>query len=246
MKEVTKEKVFGVLSVPPNAKTITILSHGFASSKESQFYKDLEQELNRLGIGTLRYDYYAHGERPEKIEDFTLTQAVKTLEDAIAYTRSKGKYDIALLGSSFGGVLSLVVASNDPDIKFLVLKSPVTELKSFWKKRVGEQGLRKWKQEGILHYDALGEKYDLKYGFWEDFQSYDTLDLATKINCPTFIIHGASDSVVPIKQSRDLAKILGTKVKVIEGAGHGYNGPGQYQQMKQEIIDFLAKTVETP
>jgi len=241
MNRITNEKVCGVLSLPPKAKTITILSHGFASNKESQVYKDLEKELNKLGIGTLRYDYYGHGERPEKLEDITLTRAVQSLQDAIEYAKNQGNYDIALLGASFGGVISLVAASQDLSVKALVLKSPVVEPIEFWKNRLGEERLRGWEKEGVLHYDDLGEKFDLKYAFWEDLQNYNTLDLASKISCPTLIVHGSSDAVVPIKQSQDLAKILGTQVKVIEGADHHYKDSDHYKKMKAAIVDFLEK-----
>jgi uncharacterized protein len=236
-------KVYGVLSIPPHATKITIFSHGFSSSKESKIYLDLEKELNKKGIGTLRYDYYGHGERPENLEEFTLTKGVHTLHDAIAYIRGQGNYDIVLLGASFGGVISLVASSQDKTIKSLVLKSPVIEPKEFWKNRLGEEGLKRWQKERILHYDDLGERFDLKYSFWEDLQAYNTLELARKIKCPIFIIHGSLDQVVPIRQSQYLLSVLGVKLKIVEGADHSYNNPQHYKYMKEEIVKFFDKTV---
>ena len=66
-----------------------------------------------------------------------------------------------------------------------------------------------------------------------------TLFIVKEIKCDTLIVHGDCDSVVPIEESYDLAKIVGTQVKVINGADHGYNEPDQYSEMKRLIIDFI-------
>lgn len=239
----------GVISIPKDAKSVVIISHGFTSNKDSKTYLDLQEKLNKLNIGTLRYDYYGHGplfghkSGYGVSSDVTLSKAVESLKAAIKFVRSHGRYNIALLGSSFGGLISLVVASQDKGIKALVLKSPVTEPIKFWRERLGNQRIVKWKREGVLHYHLILEKYDLKYDYWKDLQKYNTLKSAKNIFCPTFIVHGDKDIYVTIQQSFDLAKVLNIKVNVIPGAGHDYDGPGQYNKMRSLMLQFLTKNL---
>jgi uncharacterized protein len=240
-------KLAGVISIPKNAKSVVVISHGFTSNKNSKTYLDIQEKLNKKNIGTLRYDYYGHGplfghkSSPGVSADVTLSKTVESLKAAIKFVRSQGKYNIALLGSSYGGLMSLVVASQDKDIKALVLKSSVTEPIKFWTKRLGNKRIKQWEKEGVLHYHLVLEKYDLNYDYWKDLQKYNTLKSAENLSCPTFIVHGDKDIYVPIEQSYDLAKILNTKVKVISGAGHNYTTTSQYNKMMNAILQFLIK-----
>jgi hypothetical protein len=250
MEEVTfldsrGNKILGTISIPKQARSVVIISHGFSSSKESKLYVELQNELNRAGIGTLRYDYYGHGRLYCKdikytvTRDVTLSKCVDSLKAAIAFVRRKGNYDIGLFGSSFGGLTSLIAASQDPNTKVLVLKSPVIEPIKLWKQRLGNERIEKWKQEGIMRYNERGENFELNYSFWEDLFFYNTHEMAEKITCPILIVHGGDDSVVPIIQSYNLAKIVNTKVRVVKGANHKYTDILQYNEMKSLITAFL-------
>jgi len=250
MEEVTfsdskGNQILGTISIPEQTVSVVIISPGFSSSKESKLYVELQNELNKVGIGTLRYDYYGHGQLYCKgakytiTRDVTLSKCVDSLKATISFVRSKGDYGIALVGSSFGGLISLITASKYSDIQALALKSPVTEPIEFWKQRLGDERIEKWKQEGVMHYNEHGENFELNYDFWQDLLIYDTFKMARNIVCPVLIIHGGSDTVVPIKQSQDLARIIKTKVNVVEGANHNYANPAQYSEMKRLITGFL-------
>ena len=52
MEEVTfsdknGNKLIGTVSIPSEAKSVVVLSHGFSSSKESKFYVDLQNDVPR-------------------------------------------------------------------------------------------------------------------------------------------------------------------------------------------------------
>ena len=240
----TKNSLCGVLSVPEDAPAIVVMSHGLTSSKDSKIYCELQDMLNAKGIGTLRYDYFGHGGSGGNFEDITLSAACGSLYSAIDFARQHGKQDIALLGASFGGLLSIIGAAVKQPIKALVLKSPVTDPVRFWRGRLGDEGIKKWAAEGILHYDGCGEKYDLKSGFWENINHYDMPLLIQSISCPTLIVHGSADTVVPIGQSRQMAEMTGAELKIIEGAGHAYSNPAHYEACKMEMVHFLAKQLK--
>jgi uncharacterized protein len=252
MKEIVLEDELGhrvavLLSLPVKAVSVVIFSHGFTSNKNSAVYVDLERRLNAQGIGSLRYDYYGHG--PLYVNtpwygvspDVTLTKTVTSLRAVIRHARSLGSFKIGLFGSSFGGLVSLMAASADSDISALVLKSPVVEPRSFWTSRVGEEGIKKWLDTGTLHYAQGPEEYDLDADFWRDVESYRTLESAKSIGCPTLLIHGGADDVVPISQSQRLAEVLGVDVHVVSGANHFYDKAPHLEEMKEEAVRFFLR-----
>jgi pimeloyl-ACP methyl ester carboxylesterase len=251
--------VSGTLSVPDGAKSVLVMSHGMSSNRNSRLYVEFEDELNPLGIGTARYEYFGNGpaygiEPPDDAEgpvygmaeNVTVSKAAESLRAVIRHIRSEENHRIGLLGASFGGLLSCVIASEDTEIAALGSKSSVTEPTRFWEQRVldklGDNGLEKWKKAGKFHYKEGVEDYWLPWEFWEDLQGYDTLeDAEKKIKCPTLIVHGDADTCVPIEQSQALAEALGTEIKVIAGAGHAYSGPGQYEEAKSLFFDFFTQ-----
>lgn len=242
-----QNRLLGNLSIPEKPRGVVILSHGFSSNKDSKLYVELEHELNNAGIGTLRYEYYGHGKLfgygsgYGVSKDVTLSKCVDSLQAAISEIKGRGHGNIALAGSSFGGLISIIAAAQAPDVKALALKSPVTEPVGFWKERLGDERINQWREVGTLHYHLGLEDFDLEYGFWEDLQSFNTMSLAPKISCPVLLVHGDKDAYVPITQSFTLARILNTAVRVIQGANHGYCEPGQYAEMKGAIISFLTQ-----
>ena len=145
-----------------------------------------------------------------------------------------------MLGTSFGGLVSLLGAYLDPRIKALVLKSPVTEPISFWEDRLSDEQFQQWREEGVLHYDDFGEKFDLNFEYWQDLQQYDLLNATKKPTCPVLIVHGDSDTVVPISQSEILANSLSTEVTRVVGADHFYSQPAQKEECLTLMVDFLA------
>jgi non-heme chloroperoxidase len=74
------------------------------------------------------------------------------------------------------------------------------------------------------------------------FAYTDFRDDVAKINIPTLIIHGDSDSIVPFEASGKLSHNLieGSELAVIEGAPHGFNAT-HAEQFNKELIQFLAK-----
>lgn len=46
------------------------------------------------------------------------------------------------------------------------------------------------------------------------------LDLATRLSCPSLVVHGDADHIVPVETGRLLAAALGTRLEVIKGGGH--------------------------
>lgn len=236
-------RVSGILSTPKNPHFIVVMSHGFTSNRNTKLFQELEKELNSKGIGTVRYEYYGHGrayghKKRGLSNDVTITKSVESLRAVIKHVRRKGYKDIALVGSSFGGLLSIIAASREK-IKFLAIRSPVTDPVTFWNERISKKTTEEWKKRGLFRYDRLGEDYTLKWDFWKDMHKYKTGKLAKHITCPVFIVHGDKDDVVPIKYSKAFAKLTGAELFIVKDAEHRYLKKKHYKIMKAAIKNFI-------
>ena len=175
-------RICGILSSTDNMDFVTILCHGFASSKEGKTSLELEKALNKENVSTLRFDFFGHGESSGKFEAITISESVDDALSAIEFARKKGYKHIGLIGSSFGGMASLVAASKSNDLSFLVLKSPVS---AFLGKIVAQKSncsLGEWEKKGSIDYaNNSGEKLKLNYSFYKDSAKIDGYSCAKKI-----------------------------------------------------------------
>jgi pimeloyl-ACP methyl ester carboxylesterase len=69
--------------------------------------------------------------------------------------------------------------------------------------------------------EMLKVRADVTYGDFLACDNFDRMSDVERIHCPTLIVCGADDELTPVKYSRYLhEKIRGSKLLVIEGAGH--------------------------
>jgi pimeloyl-ACP methyl ester carboxylesterase len=73
----------------------------------------------------------------------------------------------------------------------------------------------------------------------EGLFGWSTYDRLPQIKAPTLILHGDQDVLIPVRNANVLAeRILGSKLQIISGAGHGY--PAQDPVgVHQMVIDFI-------
>lgn len=237
------DKLYGILSNPTNDKDkpVIILCHGLISSKESGTYISLEGLLNKAGISIFRFDFFGHGESEGKLEEITTSEAVDDILKAIKFLKSLGYTKIGLMGSSFGGIASIMAASKTSDLFILVLKSPVSNYEEKGIMTKGKRELEEWKRKGYRYYvSESGRKLRLNYTFYKDFKNNNGYEAAKRIKIPTLIVHGDKDESVPVEQSRKTASIMrNCKLKVIKGADHRYSKPEHRERMLDLISKFI-------
>src|SRR3989338_2371510 len=154
-------KLNGILSSPtPNANTpVIILVHGFTSNKNTKGWLLLTELLNKENIATFRIDLFAHGESEGNFEDLTITEAVDDILHSIEFLKSKGCKKIGLVGSSFGGMASIMTASQTKDLFMLGLKSPVSDYEEVWTERRTLSEIKKWKEKNTTEYKNKDHDY---------------------------------------------------------------------------------------
>ena len=199
-----------------------VISHGFASHKNSEKWIYVCDGLAAAGINSLRFDHAGCGESGGKFEDVTLTGRIADLRAAISFIRGEfgASRRIALVGSSFGGDTVLFVAS-DPGIACsAIVATPVTF--DF----VGE--LETGSCGGYLELEGMR----IKRGIVDDVAKYDVEKQASKIS-RLLVIQGTMDQVVPPSDARIIYECASEpkRLEMIEGADHRFS-----LQMHRELM----------
>jgi len=237
------DKVVGILSNPTGSKEkpIIILCHGFTSGKDNSTNTKLRKTFDEKEISTFRFDFFAHGESEGEFENLTISKAVDDVLKAIDFLKSKGYSKIGLVGSSFGGMASLLATSRTNDLYILALKSPVSD---YLGKIIADENrypLEKWEEQGFLiHKESDGRGFKLNYSYFEDAERINSYEEMKRIKIPTLIVHGDKDKTVPIEQSKKAASVIeNCKLEIVEGAGHHYSNPGEFNRMIKLISEFI-------
>ena len=230
-------KLCGILSDDNKDNPIIILVHGFHSNKDRKTAVTLQNLLNKHNFSTFRIDLFGHGESEGNIEDITISEAVDDIKNAISYLKDQGFTKIGLLGSSFGGIASIMVASQSNDIYVLALKCPVSNYEEKERARIGDEGIKEWKEKGYIIRETKR-----KWKFYEDFKNNNGYEAAKNIKIPTIIVHGDKDDVVSVEQSKKTASIIeNCRLEIIEGTDHDFSGPGNFDKMINFIVDFIVE-----
>lgn len=212
-----------------------IICHGLTSSKDSKTGTALREKLADNQITTLSIDLYAHGESSGEMADLTVSRAVDSVVAAYNYLKENGHKKIALVGSSFSGVVCLVAATK-LELQALVLKCPVFDYPLLLGNRNKE--IEKWKETGIR--EMFSVKF--KYGLYEDAVGLHIQKTARNVTCPTLFIHGLGDKLVPPSHSEQAFETIGSsdkKVHFIKGADHFFIHEKHFNEVIKESCNWL-------
>lgn len=96
-----------------------------------------------------------------------------------------------------GGYIAARYAELHPDrVKKLFLLCPAFGLAARWREFLSTDDLTQWKSTGSYSYDGRQLHYEFYHDITENHPPYP------KISCPTSIVHGKFDRLVPIEASR--------------------------------------------
>jgi len=220
-------RISGVLHLPEKKDPpCVIASHGLLSSKDSEKYIALGEQISKEGMAMLRFDFRGIGESEGRIEDDTISRRIADLGSAIDFIKSH--YDlgnqIGLIGSSLGGFVSLIEASIDKKIKAVVVWATPLHLDDLGSKKQGED------------YPLPPE------AFFEDLPRHRLIPLLHKVsNC--LVIHGEEDELVPVDQALGIFYNLGVpkEMHMIGGADHRLTNPSHRQRAIELSVDWFKK-----
>lgn len=240
-------RIAAILTVPSSpTDRLALLCHGFLSNKNSSTNKALTRLLTERGIATLRFDFFGQGESEGPFEDITVGLALDQTKAALAWASTQGFRHHGLAGSSFGGLIALLAASevsSQPSaLRCLALKCPVPDFPAMLEMEFGSDGLKEWRRNDTIP-DVTGGpgRIRLKYRFYEECLKYDGYTAASGIALPTMIVHGDRDELVPLQQSeRLLDSLSGPKhLLVVPNANHGFSTGEHFTLMTRAIAEWI-------
>lgn len=235
--------VAAILSIPDNSTDrIAVLCHGFLSSKDSTTNRAVTRLLLERGIGTFCFDFFGQGDSEGPFERITTTLAVEQALAAIDLVQGKGFRKVGLMGSSFGGLVSILTAAQRTDLACLALKCPVVDFAEELRLEFGEDEMARWKAtETIPNIMGGAGRIPLRYAFYEDCLRCIAYEPANRIVAPTLIVQGDKDEHVPLHQSQRLYERLRVtkRLEMLPGADHQFTRGEDFTRMTGLIADWL-------
>jgi hypothetical protein len=238
-------KIAGVLA-KPDGKTdrIAVLCHGFLSNKNSKTNKTLTDILVSQGVATFRFDFFGQGESEGPFEQITVTLAVQQALAALDFVKANGYRQLALVGSSFGGLVSILAAAKWSPLTCLALKCPVPDFPEMLQLEFGEDGMAQWKTTDTIPNVVPGGsgRIRLAYAFYEDCARHIGYDAAKAVTPPTLIVQGVQDEYVSSKQILRLSESLGgpNSVAWLPDADHHFSKPEDFELMTTLLGNWVA------
>ena len=235
----------GILATPRTPTNLcVVLCHGFLSDKQSRTNRRLTELLIPQGIATFRFDWFGMGETQKHFSNLSLKQCESQLDAAFHVLHERGLNRLGLVGSSFGGFLSILSAPKLHGLHALGLKCPVVDFAESLRLEFGQTGMAKWKSTNYIP-NIIGDglPIPLHYGFYEECLTYDAYTVLPHIQMPTLIVHGDQDELIPRPQiDRLLATLTTTKrLKLIEGAGHQFGQPEEFRLMSNHLAKWMVQ-----
>lgn len=241
--------IVGDLTFPSAMKgrvPAVLLVHGRAADRQYYWIPELRRRLTQRGYATLAIDLNGHGSSSGRFEDCTYFKAVQDVRAAADYLkrqRNVNPFAVGAIGHSLGGTAVLVAQSRGAGFKTLVLIAPVGDTKQHVRTAYPPAVVRAWKSTGShMWYDArLKRDLSMRYSFYKDFKTYDSLKLARTIHQPVLVLHGTDDAAVPLSESRRLIGALHDlkKLVVIPGGRHSFRLPYQRRKLMSSVLPWF-------
>lgn len=166
--------------------------HGFASGVRATKGLAAKAAAQRDNIELAMLDL----NRPD-FAHLTVSEALKVVDEFAAIDDEP----LAFIGSSLGGYIATLWASQNPErVARLLLLCPGFGLATRWPSLMGQEAFERWERRGhFLFEDVQGQPTPVHWRFIEDIRTFDPEPAPV---CPTRIIHGRQDDIVPFESSQ--------------------------------------------
>lgn len=241
-------KLSTMLSIPENSikPPIILLLQGFLGKKDGTKLNALSECLTDNGFATIRFDYAGYGKSEgDASNEYFVSKIMDDIQFILSYVKNSNKLDhsrIGIWGQSMGGMLALIIASMNADIKVVcAVSSPSTiTLNDDLQNKIEE-----WKQKGVLErFNSNGDLIKITYKFVEDARKWNAQKVVTKITSPKLFILGTKDTTVTPEITRSLFESANETKELLEVADmpHEYNQNVQFIDIVNTAsVNFIKK-----
>ena len=223
---------------------MVMLLHGFTSKKEHALLTHLANDLEAMGIASVRFDFNGHGQSEGRFQDMTVLNEIEDAKKVFAYVKSLPEVtSVSMAGHSQGGVVTSMTAGElgRKNIRSIVLMAPAAVLR--------EDSIR-----GTL----FGVKFDplnppeyveilggnkVGRGYIKTSQDLPIYETAAKYRGPAFMIHGTGDVIVPYTYSLRYQQIYPkSKISLLPGFNHSFTQ--DTEKTARLAADFFAQQLK--
>jgi valacyclovir hydrolase len=227
-----------------------LLLHGGLGTAQLHFRRDIPFLAERYRVIAPDLRGYGRSSPPREFPpDFYERDAA----DMAALIEATAGGPAHVLGFSDGGVVALVLTVTRPDlVRSLVVVAGeaclLEEERANWPPLADTTAwtpgaVERFKAaQGSLNWPGIFEKMLAGYNAVADAGGRIVIDRIGEIRCPTLILHGDADTVVPVKQAHALkAGIPDAELHIFPGAGHMLHRERE-AEVRPIILDFLGRT----
>ncbi len=219
-------QIKGLLNLPSGSRKVPfiIACHGLFSSRETDKFKTIANLFPQHGIAVVLFDFGGCGESSGHIADSTASNRLQDLKSVVHYASTYPRLSdkIGLMGSSFGGFVSVLYASKYP-INALSLWATPYNLREI-KKNLSRQDLEKINEER----------------FFTDADCYDIPSLLTSISTVQ-VIQCADDEIVPASHPGEIYnRVCDPKeLLLIPDGDHSISNPDDRDKALQSCLNWF-------
>ncbi|MFH0975184.1 MAG: alpha/beta hydrolase [Spirochaetota bacterium] len=214
-----------------------IFCHGLFSTKDGYKITHLAEDIVNAGYTLLAFDFSFVGESEGNISELSVLQELEDLRYAFLFFRDYGIKKIHLVGSSMGGLVSLIFSSilGDRISSQTLIAAPVL-LREIMH-QMAQKDIDSLPEDGFTVVDGI--QINNKF-----FKEYDKIDIGLLMNhltVPTLVIHGGKDAVVPVNNASVLMKSIQCKKRLvlIEDGDHNLSRDSDLIILRDNIIEWL-------
>jgi pimeloyl-ACP methyl ester carboxylesterase len=203
------------------ARAAALMLHGNGENLETMRQAGTFEELAALGVGVLAVDYPGYGRSEGTPSEAANVAAAEAAWEWLVANHPDGPR--VAMGWSLGAAVAAQVAAgrHRASVDGLVLLSPWDSLRS-----VAALHFPRW-LVGL----ALAERYD-------------TLAAAPRVGCPSLVVHGEGDAIIPAELGRRVAAALPEPKRWLAVPGAGHNDLLAREEPWQAIAELVARLGE--
>lgn len=250
-------------------KPMVVFVHGFKGFKDWGHFDLVAKTFAEHDFVFVKFNFSHNGTTPNHPTEFgdleafgqnnylmelnDLTLVLDFVTTCKPLDNNSDKNQMALIGHSRGGGISILKAAEDPRIKKLCTWASVSNFVG----RHKPSTIKEWQEKGVVYTMNMrtGQNMPLYYQFYQTIeQNKDRLDVlkaVQKLNIPFLIVHGTKDEAVSVKEAEELHQNYpSSDLLLIENANHVFGAKHPYtesvlpkdaEQVVMTSITFLKK-----
>ena len=217
--------------------------HGFGSSQQGDKAEFFRGKCMRAGLYFASFDFQGHGLSGGSVRDLTITRCLRDVERVrqhLATVWPFAERPPILMGSSMGGLVGLWSAVLQ-EAAAGAFVAPALGLDDSFPALIGEEGMRRWQESGILPITNEMGTFELGWSFVEDLRSKRPEHLLELHRLPTIIFQGKLDDRVSWKQVEQFADMTSDSTRLVLFAAGDHRLLGEKETIWSEIGSFLTE-----